>query len=409
MVKKGSAGEGSLFRAATLEELAITAIRKSLVAVGCTVALAAGSTACGSEEKLSSEQRVSRATNSFGERDAISVQLAFDTTPEQMRLFAEDKDDPMPPEAAEFLSKMEVTFSARSNKSLETSGEKDVTSSQLKLSGPGGDVAEYRLVDKSAYYRLNLKQFAKLSGETAPPVEELKSQLPEGFEAGKAILDGKWVKIDAADLETMRRDMTELSESEKGEPGSATPTDDPTLSAETSKKLMESLRKAFAGQVTLKENGRKDGADRVLATVPVRPLATAIVNGLRPIAKELPGGEKELPTEKDLRELPDNKATVDLALKGNELSGATLDLAEFDVETKKKLAGHGDGKLLMNLSFDEPVDVSAPAGAVKVDIKQLMTGLGSLFSGSMGEEDMADGGDPFADETALDEEFAGLD
>ncbi len=177
-------GRGSLARAATQEELAITAIRKSLVAVGCTVALAAGSTACGSEENLSAGQRLSRATDNLGERDAISVQMSFDATPEKMRPFAEDSDDPMPPEVAEFLSKMEVTFSAKSDKPLEESGEKDMTSSQLKISGPGGDVAEYRLVDKTAYYRLDLQQFAKLSGESMPPADQLKGQLPKGFEAG---------------------------------------------------------------------------------------------------------------------------------------------------------------------------------------------------------------------------------
>ncbi len=90
-----------------------------------------------------------------------------------------------------------------------------------------------------------------------------------------------------------------MSEMAKSEGGADAPTDDPTLSAETSKKLLNSIRNAFAGQVTTKEAGRKDGADHVLATVPVRPLMTAIVNGLRPIAKELPGGEKELPTEKE--------------------------------------------------------------------------------------------------------------
>ncbi|MBC3982990.1 hypothetical protein H8N01_10560 [Streptomyces sp. AC536] len=333
--------------------------------------------------------------------------MSFDATPEKMRLFAEDSDDPMPPEVAEFLSKMKVTFSAKSDKPLESSGEKDMTSSQLKISGPGGDVAEYRLVDKTAYYRLDLQQFAKLSGETMPSADELKGQLPKGFEAGEALLTGKWIKIEAADLENLRRDMTDMA---KSEGGADAPTEDPTLSPETSKKLLNSIRNAFAGQVTTKEAGRKDGADHVLATVPVRPLATAIVNGLRPIAKELPGGEKELPTEKDLKDVPNNKVTVDFAVKGSELSGATVDLTEFDNKLKKKLAGQGDGKLPMNLSFDEPVDVSAPSDAVKVDVKQLMMGLGSLFTGGLGEDDAAGAtDDPFGGDGSLDESFAGLE
>lgn len=381
------------------EEPAITAIRKSLVAVGCTVALAAGSTACGSEENLSAGQRLSRATDHLGERDSISVQMSFDAKPEHLRALADDAEDPMPPEAAEFLSKMKVTFSAQSKKPLESSEEKDVTGSQLKISGPGGDIAEYRLVDETAYYRLDLNQFAKLSGESMPSTEELKGQLPKGFEAAEAIFAGKWIKIDMADLKSLQRDMGDLAGDEAG---ADAPTSDPTLSAETSKKLLTSVKNAFAGQVVTKEAGRKDGADHVLATAPVRPLVTAIVNGLRPIAKDLPGGEKELPTEKDLKKIPNNKVTVDFALKKGELSGATVDLAQLDAKLKKKLAAKGGEKLPMQLVFDEPSEVSAPSDATKVDLKDLMMGIGSMFKDALGQEMMGDetdiSGDPFGDE-----------
>ncbi len=87
-----------------------------------------------------------------------------------------------------------------------------------------------------------------------------------------------------------------------------------------------------------------------------------------------------------------------------------MDLTEFDTKLKKRLAGQGDGKLPMNLSFDEPVEASAPADAVKVDVKQLMMGLGSLFAGGLGEEDAAGAtDDPFGGGGSLDESFAGLE
>ncbi|MBB5938118.1 hypothetical protein [Streptomyces zagrosensis] len=384
--QEGSAGEECLARATAQEEPAITVIRKSLVAVGCTVVLAAGSTACGTEENLSAGQRLSRATDNLGEGDSISVQMSFGATPEQLLALSEGSDDPMPPEAAEFVSKMKVTFSAQSKKSLESSDEKDLTGSQLKVSGPDGDLIEYRLVDKTAYYRLDLEQFAKLSGEAMPPLDEIKSELPKGFKAAEAILAGKWVKIDMADLESLQRDMGAQAD-EDG------PSGDPTLSAETSKKLLLSIQNAFAGQVTTKEAGRKDGADHVLATAPVRPLVTAIVNGLRPIARELPGGAKDLPTAKDLQELPNDKVTVDFALKHGQLSGATVDVAQFDKKLQKKLAAHGDGKLPVELAFGEPDSVDAPSDATKIDLKDLMTGIGSLMPGGLGQDAMADGTD----------------
>ncbi|MER0243669.1 hypothetical protein AAHZ94_16970 [Streptomyces sp. HSW2009] len=392
-------GEGSLGRAAMQEEPAITAIRKSLVAVGCTVALAAGSTACGSEENLSAGQRLSRATDQLGERDSISVQMSIDAAPKHLQVLADDKDDPMPLEAAEFLSKAQVTFSTKSKKPLESSSEADVTASQLKISGPGGDVAEYRLVGNTAYYRMNLAQFAKLSGEPAPSVDELKGQLPEGFEAAEAILAGKWIKIDMADIEALKRDMGEFADEESG---SDKPSSDPTLSAETSKKLVASLKNAFAGQVVTEKAGSKDGADLVRATASVQPLVTALVNAVRPIAKELPGGAKELPTAKDIKELPNNKVTVDFALKKGELSGATVDLVQLDEKLKAKLAAKGGDKLPLQLAFEEPTDIGAPAGATKVDVNDLMMGLGSLFSDGFGR-DALDGGPDASDSLFGDE------
>lgn len=375
----------------------MTAIRKSLVAVGCTTVLVTGVAACGTIENISAGKKLENAADKLGERRSLSVELDLDATPEQ--LIALSKSDsaaePMTREEAEALAGVKVSVAVQAKKPLAEAKDKDLIATRVKLSGPDGDLVEYRIMGETAYMRVDMRALGELSGEPIPSADELPADMPGGKVVRK-LFDGGWVKLDTAEMDKAREEMG----AEAGKKGA----DGSEVSPETSRKITKSLKKLFAREVTLKDKGRRDGADHVVATGPVRTLLTGVFNELRPFTDELPGGE-DLPTAKDFKDVPNKKIAVDFAIKNGALAEASADLAPLAEGLKK-----GD-KLPLKLAFGEGGKITAPSGATELDIKELMEAAGAMMLGGGDGADDAISGDDFIvdDDVQGPEDINGID
>ncbi|MEU5639401.1 hypothetical protein [Streptomyces milbemycinicus] len=365
----------------------MTAIRKSLVAVGCTTALVTGVAACGAIENISAGKKLENAADKLGERRSLSMELDLDATPEQ--LIALSKSDsaaePMTREEAEALAGMKVSVAVQAKKPLAEAKDKDLIATRVKLSGPDGDLVEYRIMGETAYMRVDMRAFGELSGEPIPSADELPADMPGGKVVRK-LFDGGWVKLDTAEMDKAREEMG-AGAGKKGDAASE-------VSPETSRKITKSLKKLFAREVTLKDKGRRDGADHVVATGPVRTLLTGVFNELRPFTDEIPGGE-DLPTAKDFKDVPNEKIAVDFAIKNGALAEASADLAPLAEGLKK-----GD-KLPLKLTFGEGGKITAPSDATELDIKELMEAAGAMMLGGVdgaGADDAVSGDDFILDD-----------
>ncbi|MEU5028285.1 hypothetical protein [Streptomyces milbemycinicus] len=365
----------------------MTAIRKSLVAVGCTTALVTGVAACGAIENISAGKKLENAADKLGERRSLSMELDLDATPEQ--LIALSKSDsaaePMTREEAEALAGMKVSVAVQAKKPLAEAKDKDLIATRVKLSGPDGDLVEYRIMGETAYMRVDMRAFGELSGEPIPSADELPADMPGGKVVRK-LFDGGWVKLDTAEMDKAREEMG-AGAGKKGDGASE-------VSPETSRKITKSLKKLFAREVTLKDKGRRDGADHVVATGPVRTLLTGVFNELRPFTDEIPGGE-DLPTAKDFKDVPNEKIAVDFAIKNGALAEASADLAPLAEGLKK-----GD-KLPLKLTFGEGGKITAPSDATELDIKELMEAAGAMMLGGVdgaGADDAVSGDDFILDD-----------
>lgn len=343
---------------------------KPLVALGCTTALVTGVAACGAVENISAGKRLENATDKLGERRSLSVELDLDATPEQ--LIALSKSDssaePMTREEAEALAGMRVSMSVQAKKPLAEAGDKDITGVRMKLSGPDGDLVEYRIMGETAYIRLDVKAFGELSGAPVPSADELPEDVPGGKVLRK-LFDGGWVKVDTAEMKKAQEELGAGGGQKKGADGA-------DIDPETSRKITKQLKKLFAREVTIKDEGRRDGADHLVATGPVRTLLTGVFNELRPFTDEIPGGE-DLPTAKDFKDVPNKKIAVDFAIRNGALTEASADLAPFAEGLKK-----GD-KLPLKLTFGEAGKIAAPSGATELDIKELMEAAGAMMMGGI--------------------------
>ncbi|MER6138928.1 hypothetical protein ABT174_02550 [Streptomyces sparsogenes] len=351
---------------------------KPLVAVGCTTALVTGATACAAIENISAGKKLENATDKLGERRSVSMELDLDATPEQLIALSksDSASEPMTREEAETLAGVKVSLAVQAKKPLAEAKDKDLVATQLKLSGPDGVLAEYRVMGKTAYVRLDMRAFGELSGEPVPSADEMPESMPGG-KALRKMLEGGWVKIDTAEMEKARAEV--------GRPGGKKASGGPELSPETSKKITRSLKKLFAREVTLKDTGSRDGADHVVATGPVRTLLTGIFDELRPFTDEIPGAE-DLPTAKDFKDIPNKKIAVDFAIKNGTLAKASTDFAPLAEGLKK-----GD-KLPITLTFGEGGKIAVPSGATELDIPGMMDAMmGGFEAGDDADADAISG------------------
>ncbi|MFE7118333.1 hypothetical protein ACFU99_23255 [Streptomyces sp. NPDC057654] len=375
-------------RALYTRETVITAIRKTITAVGCVAALTAGAVACGTEQQLSPGKQLSNAFDAMGKQHSLSVEMGLDATPDQLIAMSKGSDEPMPPAMAKAMSKLKVTFSAQSKKALADTEQGDVTGSSMKISGGEGDLVEGRFIGDTVYYRVDLKAFAKMTGSPAPTKEDLDAKLPKGLGFADKILDGEWVKVDtkamkkAAEKQSKANGGSGVTGGKDGKDGKdgKTPSGKPTLSEQSQKKILEELKGVVNHEVTIKDGGKHDGADHVVATAPFRTVLKSVFDKLRPFADEMsPGGAAKMPKEEDFKEIPDAKVSVDFALKKGKLSAASMDLAPLAEKAKIK------GEVPLRMTFDDSADnVTAPANATAIDPEEMIAGAMSLASGARG-------------------------
>lgn len=348
------------------EETVINPIRKTLTATAVAGAVLAGSAACGTVEQLSAGKKLDRAFEKLGKKNTLSFELDLDTDVTSLKALDAGSDpapgEEIPDKAAELLSGAKITVTVQSRKPLDESGEKDLVGTALKVGTPDGDLAEYRLIGDRAYIRADLDAMARMTGTPVPDVDDLPPQAG----ALKDVIEGKWVTYDAKEMDRA------VAEGQEGEGG---PAPAPSLDATTQKKLVKALRDVIAREVEFKTTGDADGTEHVTATAPFRTLVTELLGEIRPLAKDLPPG-MGLPTAKDLKDAPDAKATADFTLKNGELAQVDVDLAKLAENAEVK-------KLGLTLRMREGTRPTAPAGATKLDLNELMNG----FFGGPADED----------------------
>ncbi|MEU9420188.1 hypothetical protein [Streptomyces sp. NPDC048272] len=335
-------------RTSHLPETDIPAIRKTLAATAVAATVLAGTAACGTAENLTAAQRLDKSVDKLGQQTSVSFELGLDTNAATLKALdsgsAPGKE--MPDQVAELLAGARVSVSVQSRKPLKDSSDTDITGMAMKVSGPDGDLLEYRQVGDWAYLRAGVKALEKAVGSKLPT----PGQLPPDATALKEILGGGWVKMPADSL-------TKNAPGKPTGPSSA-PSSDPAADARR-KKAIKGLQELVTREVKLKDTGNRDGADHITATASFKTLLTGLVDELRPLAGDLPPGTG-LPTSQDLKGAPDKPVTADFAIKNGALSEVSVDLTTLADTTK------GD-KFSLRLRVGEGDQATAPAQATQID------------------------------------------
>ncbi|WP_331732337.1 hypothetical protein OG613_47825 (plasmid) [Streptomyces sp. NBC_00015] len=215
----------------------------------------------------------------------------------------------MPDQLAELLAGARVAVSVQSKKPIQDSSGTDITGMAMKVSGPDGDLLEYRQIGDWTYLRAGVKSLEKATGSHLPTGDDL----PPNANELKQVLGGGWVKMpaDSFTKNAVGKDVA--------------PSVNPGVDARQDK-VIKGLQQLVSREVQLKDTGFRNGADHITATASFRTLLTGLVDELRPLAGDLPQGA-ELPTSQDLKGAPDKKVTADFAIKNGVLREVSVDLA----------------------------------------------------------------------------------
>lgn len=353
-----------------------TVRRTTLTAATCAALALTGLAACGTVKNLSAAQKIQHAAEKLGEQRSLKFELGLDADPKVLEATDSDApEDAIPPQAAKVLAHLRVSVSVEASKPLAEAEAKDVKGTEITVgSGKGADLAALRMVDDTLYLKADVDALGKLFDTPVPSAGELPPELA-GF---KDLLAGRWVKTDV--------DSAEAAAGGKGKSG------DDTLDSKTQRRLQTDLKEIIARRVTFSDQGEKNGAEHILAKAPAHDLLGDVLGALKDVSGQLPPQlSKGLPTEKDLKGMPNRKVGVDFALKDGALSGITFDVTQLAVagDPVKK----GD-KLDITMGFGEPGKISAPAGATELPKSSKGSPFGvdpdALFGGRTAEDSSAD-------------------
>jgi hypothetical protein len=337
-----------------VEEILITAIRKTVTAAGCAAVLLATAAACGTVQNLTAGQKVDHAVDRLGEQKSLAVQLDLDAAPDALTALADDNDsgDALPPELAKFISGLRVDVAVKSRKPLSDSDEKDLIGTSVRVSGADGVLAEYRVVGDFMYYRADMKALGEAMAAPMPAPD----QIPDSAKEFRKILEGKWVKVDTEELARAQKSHGSAKSSVPALGGIG------KIDTKVQQKVMKAVRGVIAHDITFRAQSGSHGAEHIVAKGNFRDLIRGVVEKLRPLEGDLPPGT-DLPSDKDLKDAPDKNVAVDFTLKNGDLIQVEADLSLLADSSKKELP--------LVLKFSRAGDVSAPSGATEIPVDKV--------------------------------------
>lgn len=252
-------------------------------------------------------------------------------------------------------------------------------------------LAEIREAGDTAYVRLNFKEFAKLMTaggdaseadsmmEVVNQVASLDADNPSN--AFVALYAGKWVSVDQATVKTLTKQFQGAGDST----GSGLPSAMPSLDPADTTALLQRIGAVLSKDVTVTDNGTKDGVDQLTLTSEARKLVTDLEQAALPTLKKIPGfpTASPLPTPGPT-DLP-NKVTLDLSVTKGKATKLSMDFAQLDPDTS------GD-PLPVSLSFTPSASpVSVPSGAVALksdDLNKFLSSVGGSDDSGLDDSDM---------------------
>ena len=352
LAPRGGDRAGERYDSTMAERRALTAIMATALAL---MLLAA----CGnSGNGGNTPQKVQAALRNTAKQSGVQVTLSLQAS---QSAFADNGSSTLTPaqEQAILDSQLAVTVQAAKGTSLANAGTGGELA--LALSHEGTPLAEIRIVGSTLYAQIDLDAFTSTYDLDQGQVAQFRSQLDKlGSQVAglKALDSGKWVSIDIDLVDQFAETL-----------GVTLPSA-PQLVARIFGALFNTLAQSSSIQPI--------GSQQAQLTVNSQQLVSALAQAVSttPGMSSLNQQTNNL-TQRAHDAVPANKsATVNVTVGGTIISNLELPLNQFD--TSHQLNGHASA----NFDVARSRSVSAPSGAVPINLGQLIHALQGSDAGS---------------------------
>lgn len=349
-------------RRTALAAVVLTATASLLAGCGGSSSGGGGSTSTSNNSSLTPQAELTSAVQALGSASNLTATLKLGGSGSQLLDFvkAQDKSAHLTAAQASEIAGLSLSFdfSAPSGKTLsDASGLSSGGSANIAVSEGSKSLITIRFVNKVLYLQADLEDVLNDLGQAATyrQIQAASGQLP-GFIG--ALVSGKWVSLQLSALQQLTGSL--------GAVASATP------NSAQQQHLLTALEALLTKDVTVKRTS-SGSTDELALTANLRALAGDITSTF---AGVIPGAGAALGSA-DLSSVPDKDITLNASVTDGTLSSLTFDLGQ--------IAKSGHGTLPIELAFSKSgTSITAPSGAVAVDLSSLGSLLGAFGGGGLG-------------------------
>jgi hypothetical protein len=298
--------------------------------------------ACGgSPASNDAEQTLAEALDALEGSDGVTLRFTLRSTPASLQTLARDDGNTLSGEDAQKILDSSLTVSS----ALNGGGS---GSAQLVLNVAGSEDLELRTTKDTIYVRADVRSLLEAFGQDPALADRFVAQAgAAGFDFAVPLVLGEWLAITGFEELAGRTQSTPLPDQDK---------------------VLAEIARALEASTTVTSEGRDGAGEHLVADLSLR----AFYDRLRAVAAELgPGvGPAILPDS-----VPDEDVRLDLWVDDGRLTQVEFDLLQL------RAAGHaeipqGVERLALRVEVsDFSGDVEAPAGAVPVDLSEIVGGM----------------------------------
>lgn len=341
--------------------------------------------------KQSPQQAVFTALDNVGKQSGVRLTLSLPLSVSQIQdLNKSTSSTTMPAAEAQALSTGSIFFSVSTGQgealdSKQASSDK-ANSIDLGLNISGNTPIEIRYTNQALYIHAQIAQLLSDVGQSnnasAAKVASTLQAADQYVPGLGALGQGKWVEISKQSLQSLSPYLKQLQQQAQQQTGGSTPT---TLSQSELKSIFGQLaadfRSAAQANMTVAQMGNSGGRTEYSATINASGFATTILPKLQQDLASIPGfgsisSSQIAKAQQSIK--PGQSAVLNLYVSDNKLSEADLDVTQFMKTNKPSYA------VPVRLAIDNPGTISAPSGAVQLDLSKLPTLLQGLLGGGLG-------------------------
>jgi hypothetical protein len=319
-------------------------------------------TACGGSSGSSSgaENEFFKAIDNL-KGSGQTITLSLDSTVASLQALSQDSSTTLTSDTAQKI--LDSSFSISGN---GASNPQDAQS-QIVLTVAGSDDFEMRVVDQVIYIRADVHSLLSTFGQDPSKADAIAQKAAaSGFSFVSSLVQGKWIALEG---------LSELAQSLGGA--------SPSASTAQLGQIETQLLDAFKNAATVTKEGTDSVGDHLVASFPLRELASKLIDSLKtinPVAAQ---------TAPDLSKVPDKDVKLDAWVKDGSLVQLEFDFLQINdlVSNDSDKLPAGMDKLALKVALAPfSGSVEAPSGAVQVNIQELLQSIiGTTTGGSSSE------------------------